>query len=821
MAKKWSEIESSPEYQELNDSDRTGLKQRYYTNVVSIDSDFTSLSAQEQGEVKSKFFNETKKQTLPSLDFSGTGLGQGVDITELQTPKKWLTPEDFKPTFKQELLKPENVFGTVFGTAASIVPIKGVKEAAAGLGGVIGQGLEEFVNARTPGAGEYDQEAAKGRIRDAGVRQAALEAASLPFARAVSAIGKPIVKAITKPFAKAGTKVVKDVITKTGREYAEKVVPAGMIRRAGSWIGGKFIPESIDDAARIQETLISAGSRALSPDEAAKVSLLPGDIMKNSGGTKLEGLASKGIGGGSIRKQVVERNIPAYNQATKDIAREIGGSETDILNNRELGEDIYKFTKERYEERLKPRIKELYDVAQQTIAKAGKTDVPAMDITSIVKKNVEQVSESKLFGGLGSKGMGDDIAKKISNVVPPAKGNKEALEIAEQMAKIPEEQIASPFGKMPKSKFIEQIKNDPSFVKSAIEQGLITEKDLVPQITKNVFEELGIQDSRKITFSQYEKLRQRLVQEFDDVSNSLTGDKNVLKKMAEETFTQLDDVFEKAANAEGVSDAIPQIKYAREFFSKVQELKNKPAIRNAWQLVEQQNQPESIINMLAQKDGLRTLNDAKKMLGKNAGSMMAKIRKNIFNGIVNDVDNQITDIKLGITTLNPKKAMAAFENRFSPEMQKAIYPADELAKIKLHFKLGAAINAEKFLGDSSLGGAGMVVPLVQFGSSGAGAVVSGFATGGIAPVAVGSAIALSPKAISILSTGEIGRAITNKIIELNSPKLSPATRSVLLNRFMTLVKSKPSLAAEIRIINTAANMKEEDKTQSLQKAGNQ
>jgi len=209
------------------------------------------------------------------------------------------------------------------------------------------------------------------------------------------------------------------------------------------------------------------------------------------------------------------------------------------------------------------------------------------------------------------------------------------------------------------------------------------------------------------------------------------------------------------------------------------------------------------------------------MIGKEAGGMMSKIRKSIFNGIINDPANQLEDLRLGIKTLNPEMAEKAFAKRFSKEMQKELFPADELAKIKLHFKLGDAVGAKKFIDQSSLGGAGMVVPLVQFGSSGLGGVASGVVAGNVAGIGVGSAILLSPKAISYLSTGIRGRRIVNAIIELNNPKLSSASRSVLLNKFMLMIKSQPSLAAQVRIINTAANTQENTKIQPLQKAGNQ
>jgi hypothetical protein len=225
--------------------------------------------------------------------------------------------------------------------------------------------------------------------------------------------------------------------------------------------------------------------------------------------------------------------------------------------------------------------------------------------------------------------------------------------------------------------------------------------------------------------------------------------------------------------------------------------------------------------MLATKDGLRTLQDAKRMIGKEAGGMMSKIRKSIFNGIINDPANQLEDLRLGIKTLNPEMAEKAFAKRFSKEMQKELFPADELAKIKLHFKLGAAVGAKKFIDQSNLGGAGMVVPLIQLGSSGLGGAASGLVAGNVAGFGVGTAILLSPKAISYLSTGIRGRRIVNAIIELNNPKLSSASRSVLLNKFMLMIKSQPSLAAQVRIINTAANTQENTKIQPLQKAGNQ
>lgn len=785
-----------PSYNNVSDEALAkSLHSKYYPTV-----DFNKFN--------DAFIGKPALPTLPQMSFQDENVPQ---VSDIPAPKKWLTDKDFQPTFKQELLKPANVFGATFGTVGGALSGGTLNEPAAALGGEIGQGLEEFVKSKLPNAvNNYDEQAVKDRIRTAGKEQFAAELAG----RAISPVAGRLVKPVaTRLFGKAGTAVAQDIITKEGRDYAQKLVPAGIIRKAGQWVGGKFVPESITDAAKMQQKLISAGSRALPYEDASKVGLLPGDIMKNPTGSKLEGLASKGVGGRGISKQVTELNVPAYNQATKELVNEVGGIDTKLLNNRELGEDIYKVTKDRYLNVLKPKTEELYNIPQQTISKYGKTDVPALDISDIIDKNAKQVKESTLLGGIGSKGMGDDIAKKISKVLPSKKAGKEAQEVTEMLAK--QQDVKTSIG-MSKSELIKQVKDNPEALQSLIEQGFITKQDLVPRILQNAVEDL---EPKKLTFGQYEKLRQRLVQEFDDVSNSITGDKNVLKKMAKDTIDGLDEVFANAAEKEGMPEVVEQIKYARDFFSKVQDVKNSPVIRNAWQLIEQQNQPETILNMLAQKDGLRTLQDAQKMMGKESANMTSKIKKSVFNGIINDPANQIEDLRLGIKTLNPKMAKRAFDDRFSDEVKKALFSKDELAKIDLHFKLGSAVGAERFMGTTSLGGAGMVVPLIQFGSSGGGGVVAGAMAGNVAGISAGTAIMLSPKAISYLSTGTTGQHIVKKIIELNSPKLSSASRSVLLDKFTSLIASHPSLAGQIRIINANQQAQQKESVKPIQMAG--
>ena len=66
MAKKWSEVESSPTYQSLNDEEKGLLKQKYYNSVIVKSSSYTALKQDERTALTEKFFNRQAAQPAQS-----------------------------------------------------------------------------------------------------------------------------------------------------------------------------------------------------------------------------------------------------------------------------------------------------------------------------------------------------------------------------------------------------------------------------------------------------------------------------------------------------------------------------------------------------------------------------------------------------------------------------------------------------------------------------------------------------------------------------------------------------------------------------------
>lgn len=83
MAKPWSEVEQSPEYQALDPASQIAAKQEYWNTVVTAKKDYNNMPPQDQLAAKTEFMgampsaigaNGTTPQTLRPIGYSKSGL---------------------------------------------------------------------------------------------------------------------------------------------------------------------------------------------------------------------------------------------------------------------------------------------------------------------------------------------------------------------------------------------------------------------------------------------------------------------------------------------------------------------------------------------------------------------------------------------------------------------------------------------------------------------------------------------------------------------------------------------------------------------------
>ena len=75
MAKRWTEVEVSPQYQQLSHQDKIGAKKQYFSEVVSSKPEFNSLVSEDKTEAKRQFFGGVLVEDLPESTFQPKNVG--------------------------------------------------------------------------------------------------------------------------------------------------------------------------------------------------------------------------------------------------------------------------------------------------------------------------------------------------------------------------------------------------------------------------------------------------------------------------------------------------------------------------------------------------------------------------------------------------------------------------------------------------------------------------------------------------------------------------------------------------------------------------
>ena len=75
MAKRWTEVEVSPQYQQLSPQDKIGAKKQYFSEVVSSKPEFNSLVSEDKTEAKRQFFGGVLGEDLPESTFQPKNVG--------------------------------------------------------------------------------------------------------------------------------------------------------------------------------------------------------------------------------------------------------------------------------------------------------------------------------------------------------------------------------------------------------------------------------------------------------------------------------------------------------------------------------------------------------------------------------------------------------------------------------------------------------------------------------------------------------------------------------------------------------------------------
>jgi hypothetical protein len=624
-------------------------------------------------------------------------------------------------------------------------------------------------------------------------------------------IAAPVIKhQITKPFQKAGVRVSKDIITKEGQDYATEIVPMGFARRPISKFKRKFVPEGIPEGVKLQRLIKDTAKRTpnLTPTQIKKAGLTVGQSSVGKFPKKLEAATSHAFGGGAVEAQKQEVLAPIYERIIKETGDDIGGKLARTVSPTEFGDEVYNAMNKSLTGHSEKVIK-TYAIPKETIAKAGLADKPIIDITSTLKIGKERATQGKFYGTLGSKGKGDVVAGKLAKVMPVEKTGKGASEVADK--------IKSSFGTSGRETYQKYYKNRPELVSDGLKQGAFTEADMADDIISSALKESGgIDEIKGMTFKQYEDLRQRLVLEFEDATASIAGESQPLKQFASEIFDSLDNAAQKAAIDNGVPEAAAQLQRARALFSAGKKRYATDTGRRILQ--ELQKNPERAMEFIVSENGLRTLQNAKKIMGEDAYGIINDFKKTLYNDIWEK--SKVFDPIRNRNITNPFDFRKILEGRLNPEMRKALFKPKELDSIELMLRTGGIIDAAPAIGQIG----SLMIPVAQITT-----VIGALNKLRTQPIksSIMAAVVFAPETAAKIMTNE---RYVNAILGITNTKLPQSKKMILLKKLYQMFIADPAISNSVRIVYSGEREQDNPftgsetqtiQTQPLQRAGKQ
>jgi hypothetical protein len=678
--------------------------------------------------------------------------------------------------FEKDL--PENVGGAI-GTA--IGSLAGPYGALAG--SVIGQGGGKFLQEAVQRADAInDPQTTPKSWSDIGYETGQAAKRGLVF-HGIGLAAQPVVDVVAP--------VIKSQISRPFKYVKNKII-------------SKITPEAIPEGAKIQGLIKDTATRTpnLSPEQIENAGITVGMASVGKFPRKIEAATSHAFGGGAVEAQKQEVLAPIYEQIVKETGEEVGGKLAKIVSPTEFGNEVYNATNKAMTG-FNEKVKATYAIPKETIAKAGLADKSIIDITPTLQIGEARAAEGKLYGGLGAKGKGDAIAGKLGKVMPSPKTGKGAAEV--------EKMIRSSFGKTSGRELYQSMKNNPDAVSRGLQSGLFTEADMVDDIMGSALKKAGLGDAKNLTFKQYEDLRQRLVLEFEDATAAIAGESQPLKQFASELFDSLDASASQAAIDNGVPDAARQIERARALFSAGKKRYATDTGRRILQ--ELDKNPERAMEFIVSNNGLKTLRNAKKIMGEDATGIINDFKKTIYNDAWEK--SQVFDPIRNRKITNPFDFRKNLENRLNSEMKKEVFNPKELDSIETMLRTGGIVDAAPAIGQIG----SLMIPVAQ--ATTAMGAIKGLATHPIRSSIMG-AVVFAPETAAKIMTNQ---KYVNTILGIANEKLPQSQKMVLLEKLYNMFIADPAISNGVRMVYSGNREQENPftnaKTQPLQKAGNQ
>lgn len=603
------------------------------------------------------------------------------DDTDLFRPKETITKLP-PPPFEPSAFDPENVFGTVGGILASIVSGGTLNEAGAAFGGEIGQTIEEAWKARN--IPNYDTEQMASNIREAGFRQAGYETVG----RAISPVGGRIIGQVIRPIkwlgqkliGKAGTKVISDIVTKEGRKVVTKPVPAGLLRdiplKVEKAIADRLGKNIIAGSVESQKRLIDVAGRALSPEDAAQITMTPADVTGSKILQVVEAASKNALGGKSIAN-IKKNQITTFERmlveaqgkiTTGDVIPDVPVVMTNplkkagILTPQKLGQKVgevvnlendlfHQTMSKKYEEQLSPMAINAFKSAD------------IVDVSNFNQEAIKRVEESKYLADLGSEGL--SILKKAATL--PIKPEKELSGEASTVIALlnsgkTQEEIIEMFATAAES--VDRAKLPA--IKAAM-------KEIIPN--KKMPFEKAIDLDRQLNAA-YEQIF--LTPLAKDEKRTLLASYAALK-------SELRSAMEEAAEENGGEGVWHYFVGLTDEFAEGAERFNSKFARQA--INEFQQSPSQVMNMLEGKDAATTLEYAKSALGEQSDEVLTALKETYADQLFK------TKVKLDTVTNTYIPDITAIQKslqELDPVARKMLFTDSEFKFLNKNLNIGIA-----------------------------------------------------------------------------------------------------------------------------------
>jgi len=229
--------------------------------------------------------------------------------------------------------------------------------------------------------------------------------------------------------------------------------------------------------------------------------------------------------------------------------------------------------------------------------------------------------------------------------------------------------------------------------------------------------------------------------------------------------------------------------------------------------------PERAMEFIASNNGLKTLRNAKKIMGEDSVGIINDFKKTIYNDAWEK--SKVYDPVMNRKITNHTIFRDNIEKRLNSEMRKELFNTKELDKIETMLRTGGLIEASPAIGQIG----SLMIPVAQ-ATTAMGAIKN------IAPHPIKSSIAgavvFMPRTAAKIMTNE---RYVNTILGITNKKIPQSQKMILLKKLYQSFIADPAISTGVRMVYSGAREGQENpfsnsetkllQTQPLQKAGNQ